>query len=1285
MDKPQILLRTVNARGIRTDIRRKNCFDWLKGNHLKKNKSARTGDINIVADTHCHFRHERGDWGSEWSSNEENSFFSLGTKNQKGVAILINESFREKYPNMTITNKDIDPNGRYIKLIITINNLKYRLLGIYAPPNGLERVLFFQNLKKVIDDGIYDAENIVGGDYNCTHDENLDRLNCVGTNNDMGRIDLQFLMKIFHLEDFWRRHNPNKKEYTWCGQGKLSRIDYWLTSISLNSQIRNISHVFAPFTDHKAVDLLLNPEEISRGPGIWKMNSELLLNDGYREEFTKLWEIWKKKKNRYSDVKVWWDLGKKHIKSFTMQFAKEQSYKTKDKLSQLETQLGKLKQDCEEYEVIKEEYEDIFTSKMRGARVRSKVKWWEEGEKSTKYFYNLERKNAKEKAWDQIYGKNKEILTGTKDIQKRQVEFYKELYSSQNLSVSNEDMKFFLDDNNDLPKLTDSSKSYMDADVENEEILNALKLTKNNKSPGPDGITFEFYKLYWNVIGNDLCDVLKAGLQDEELAYSQYLASIILLYKKGPRPDIRNWRPISLLNTDYKILSKVFAERLKKVLAEIIHTDQKGCIPGRYIGENIRMIDDLLFEIENQCPSSVMMQLDQEKAFDRVEWKWLFESLKRFNFGDNFIRNLKTLYKNSQSCVITNGYQSEYFSITRGIRQGDSLSALLYILQFEPLMQKIRTEEHVPGVNFNLRYSNKEQINSKGCQYVDDSNTILKDIHTVKPFLDILNRYEGVSGSKINIDKTVCLAVRNIKNPFNFKLNISTGPERVLGVPLGSKRDKVDSFWEGLIQKLKAKLVIWKLRRLSYEGKALIIRSMAVSKIENAMTMISIKDKYITEINSLIYDFLWSGKNYKLNRQICALPREMGGLNVVDINVLIKVKRVQWIIRALKDNSGQTWSKLIENYIRCLDNSFGIEFFCLKVTDSSHSLKNVNIPKFYKECIQSYQELIRIQLSPSRKTNEIIWCNNRYTFNGKPLDIKHWSRDGIRMVEDIFTDGQMDENKIRNQLTHIGGYFFEIKQIKKAIPQFLQNTEEENDICDWNKEAILQQQFSIPNLGTKPLEQLTSKDIYTIFNQSSEVTISSHQYWIDKLGDISIDWAVWYEVNLNNKFLPRPCKDYNYRIFHGLVRTENKLRYMKHKDGTSYSDGKCVVCKSGANENVEHVLYDCTLIGQIWQSTETLVRIIFPDFTIDKETAVTGFRPHAIDIKVLIANVILSIARFHIWKIRNRIKYNKEKISCESSILILKWRWTQHISLLTNDEKLDQPLLHSIEHLIETL
>ena len=252
----------------------------------------------------------------------------------------------------------------------------------------------------------------------------------------------------------------------------------------------------------------------------------------------------------------------------------------------------------------------------------------------------------KNKLWDQIRDENGKILYGNEKILKRQVRFYKDLYTTQNITQNRVDIDFF---QNSLDKrLSKKSKKKLDSVITKLEIARALKKMLNNKSPGSDGIAVELYKVYWHLFGDDLFEVFKAGLDDSQLAYTQYLAVKILLYKKNDRADIKNWRPISLLNVDYKMLSKVLAERLKSVLHEIIHTDQKGCIPGRYIGENIRHVDDLLFEIENQSEEAILLLLDQEKAFDQVEREWIFSTLKIFNFGSNFISWLKTLYRNAK-------------------------------------------------------------------------------------------------------------------------------------------------------------------------------------------------------------------------------------------------------------------------------------------------------------------------------------------------------------------------------------------------------------------------------------------------------------------------------------------------------------------------------------------------------------------------------------------------------------------------------------------------------------
>ena len=140
---------------------------------------------------------------------------------------------------------------------------------------------------------------------------------------------------------------------------------------------------------------------------------------------------------------------------------------------------------------------------------------------------------------------------------------------------------------------------------------------------------------------------------------SQYHNKKKLLYKKGIREDIRNWRPISLSNCDIKILTKAFAERLRVVLPHIIDVDQTGCVKGRRIGHSIRLINDVFDELDIE---GCILSTDKEKAFDRVEWRWLFYVLKKYGFGNYFINWILIMYKGMKSAIVTNGYISTYFN-----------------------------------------------------------------------------------------------------------------------------------------------------------------------------------------------------------------------------------------------------------------------------------------------------------------------------------------------------------------------------------------------------------------------------------------------------------------------------------------------------------------------------------------------------------------------------------------------------------------------------------------------
>ena len=210
------------------------------------------------------------------------------------------------------------------------------------------------------------------------------------------------------------------------------------------------------------------------------------------------------------------------------------------------------------------------------------------------------------------------------------------------------------------------------------------KLSK--KSPGNDGFTAEFYSFFWNQLGKTMVNSFNYGFHKGELSISQRQSIIRLTPKKNKNLlYLKNWRPISLLNVDYKIASKALhvALRLKKVLPAIINNTQTGYVEGRFIGENIRLISDILNFTADQDIEGIALFIDFEKAFDSLEWEYLFKALDTFQFGSDFKTWVKTLYTNISSCIINNGFASEPFTLKRGVRQGCPLSGLLFILATE--------------------------------------------------------------------------------------------------------------------------------------------------------------------------------------------------------------------------------------------------------------------------------------------------------------------------------------------------------------------------------------------------------------------------------------------------------------------------------------------------------------------------------------------------------------------------------------------------------------------------
>ena len=354
-------------------------------------------------------------------------------------------------------------------------------------------------------------------------------------------------------------------------------------------------------------------------------------------------------------------------------------------------------------------------------------------------------------------------------------------------------------------------------------LVKLSNVWKNGSSPGCDGLTTSFYRVFWAKIGGLVYASFEKSFEDGQLSLSQRRAIIVLLHKGKnlPRDILGNWRPISLTNTDYKIIAKALACRMQVVIKYIIHDNQVGYIKGRNISTIIRTTDDFLEFIKYNNKTGVIVGLDYSKAFDSINKQFLVKSFEKFGFGPYFIKWVEVLMNDTQSSVQHSGWLSEWFPTECGIRQGCPLFPLSFILAMELLAVRIRQSGLCYG------------------------------IHLPEAVLKILQY-----GLKLNYVKGWLLGPGLMDKiqwcPDDDTLKI-LGEHFSPKVPAG----ELSVNWEPKIQSMINIIKQWSKQDLTIMGKVLIVKIFLMSNFVYLMQGLTLPTCVLKKIDQIMYKFLW--------------------------------------------------------------------------------------------------------------------------------------------------------------------------------------------------------------------------------------------------------------------------------------------------------------------------------------------------------------------------------------------------------------------------------------------
>lgn len=1094
-----------------------------------------------------------------------------------------------------------------VKGVWSISKVECYIINVYAPQAENEKVEVWNKLLSFMQ--MNKGKYIICGDFNSTRNEDermgtsFSRLNANNFND--------FISKGYLVDLNIGRHKFTRTSNNGL---KASRLDrFLLNSTALDDFKYSVVDVLDDvISDHRP--LLFYQKFADFGPCPFKFFNSWITLDGLDGVVKEYWGSVKTGNGENAFVTLKNKL--RGLKAVIKQWNKvrlngRNRLTITRELAEVDLEISKPNGDdtlVEKRMNLAHELRELQSRESKDLRQKAKVKWAIEGDENSKFFHAII--NAKRKG-----GR----ITGVKhngrwiDQPSGVKSCFRDYFAHKFQRFDGARFKMTHDP---VRRISEEDVQNLEVKFSTQEIKEAIWNCGGDKAPGPDGFSFAFIKHFWDVLKDDVVNMVNEFHENAFIPVGCNASFITLIPKVSNPMLVSDFRPISLIGVQYKIIAKLLANRLVKVLDSIISMEQSAFIKGRQILDGPLLINEVMDWYKAKKKKMMLFKIDFAKAYDSLSWDYLMHMMTVMGFGKKWMAWIKTCLVSARSSVLVNGSPTEEFDINRGLRQGDPMAPFLFIIAMEGL--HIAIDNLVNNGTFaGIRIG---QVSLSHLFYADDVLiTGAWDEKNLKVISNAFRFFYCISGLKINFHKSSLIGVGVTGTEVTrFASLVGCKAEKLpfqyLGIPIGGSAKRL-SFWDPIINKFNKRLAGWKANLLSIGGRTTLIKAVLGALGIYFFSLFPVPKSVIKSLEAIRAKFFWGGNKDARKIHWCkwssvVAKMEDGGLGIGSLSAMNLSLLYKWRWRGI-NGTNSLWARIISEIHG--DNCFsdmaaknkGNWYYMVNLFRKCHAefdipnnvitrkIGNGHNVYFWSERWhgdEPFKDLFpRLYALETEKHCRV---SNRFVLN-------NWEWKWRRVIRDGHEHNQLQE-------------------LLRILPRQLDN---EPDKWQWCFQGS---------------------------NSFSSAIIRKH---IDQFVCETARSTGW------NNLVPKKVNVFVWRLCRNILPTFINL----FGRGVDVDTFNCKLCTHGIDDGI-HLFHQCKFTRELRKHLSGWLQINIPEMEPKgiiewyKDLQVSNHRRKIIE-------VIMYAWWWHVWKDRNNMVYNKEKASTAGTlqaIVSLTFLWVSN-------------------------